>query len=66
MPWIGKTGSQHAPGRVCETHPGRTGRNEGTAMSIAPKWEKQIDLGQVLFRLLLPLNSFPSVNFLST
>lgn len=33
-------------------------------MSIAPKWEKQTFLGQVLFQLHLPPNSFPSVNFL--
>lgn len=41
----------------------RTGRNEGTAMSIATKWEKQTFLGEVSFQLFFPLNSFPSANF---
>lgn len=40
----------------------RTGRNEGTAMSIAPKWEKQTFLVEVSLHLFFPLNSFPSVN----
>lgn len=31
-------------------------------MSILPKWEKQIFLGEVSFQLFFPLNSFSSVN----
>lgn len=32
-----------------------TGRNEGTAMSIQPKWEKQTFLSQVSLQLFSPL-----------
>ncbi len=41
----------------------RTGRNEGTAMSIPPKWEKQTFLCEVSFQLFSPPNSFCSMNF---
>lgn len=51
--------SRRAPGCVCERN--GTGRNEETAMSILPKWEKQTFLLKP-FQFFFPPNSFPPAN----